>query len=416
MRRRETTLDPAVVAELEALEAALAGDPSSDPSLDTLVRDVRAEAPTMAPAFRAQLDESVEREFARSTSGARRGRLRGLLLGAAPSGPPRGPSPGRSRRSLLGRRSLVPALGVAGCALAALVAVLLIGRGSSDDLSRPGGGGSVASQAAPAERESSGAAADSASGGGSAGLAAPSTKAAPPTQPASPTGGARRVERTTRLELSTTDVQRVADGVVRATQSVGGFVQLSQVRTGDGQGSASFVLRVPTAKLDDALASLSKLGHVRALEQSADDITGAYDSASARLADARAERRGLLRALGKATTAEQISSLRARITDNRRALQRLQRSFNSVRRRADLATIQVDVVGRARKQAPAPSGGTWTPGDAAHDAVRVLEVSAGVALIALAVLIPLGVLGVAARFAAGAYRRRRREAAISSAI
>jgi hypothetical protein len=39
-----------------------------------------------------------------------------------------------------------------------------------------------------------------------------------------------------------------------------------------------------------------------------------------------------------------------------------------------------------------------------------------VALIALAVLVPLGILGVAARFAAGAYRRRRREAAISSAI
>jgi hypothetical protein len=340
----------------------------------------------MAPAFRAQLDESVEREFARDTSDARRG-----------------------------RRALMPALGFAGCLLAALVAVLLIGRDSSDDSARRGAG-EIATQAAPDQRQSSGAGADSASGGGSAGLASPSTKAAPPTQPASPAGGARRVERTTRLELSTTDVQRVADGVVRATQSVGGFVQLSQVRTGDGQGSASFVLRVPTAKLDDALASLTKLGHVRALEQSADDITGAYDSASARLADARAERRGLLRALGKATTAEQISSLRARIADNRRALQRLQRSLHSVRRRADLATIQVDVVGRPHKQAPAPSGGAWTPGDAAHDALRVLEVSAGVALIALAVLIPLGILGVAARYAAGAYRRRRREAAISSAI
>jgi hypothetical protein len=395
MRRRETTLDPAVVAELEALEAALAGDPSSDPSLATLVRDVRADAPTMAPAFRAQLDESVEREFARGTSGARRSRLPRVSLGG-------------------GRRALLPALGFAGCLLAALIAVVLgVGGGGTSDDSASSGAGEIATQAAPAERQSSGAGAGANGAGPSTDLAAPSTKATPP---AAPSASGRRVERTTRLELSTTDVQRVADGVVRATQSVGGFVQLSQVRTGDGQGGASFVLRVPTAKLDDALASLSKLGHVRALEQSADDITGAYDSASARLADARAERRGLLRALGKATTAEQITSLRARIADNRRALQRLQRSFNSVRRRADLATIQVDVVGRPRKQAPAPSGGAWTPGDAAHDAVRVLEVSAGVALIALAVLIPLGILGVAARFAAGAHGRRRREAAISSAI
>jgi hypothetical protein len=398
MRRRETTLDPAVVAELEALEAALAGDPAAEPELTALVRDVRAEAPTMAPAFRAHLDERVESEFARASSSARRG-----------------PRPdGAVGRGWLARRPpLLPALGFAGCLLAALVAVVLtVGGGGSSDNANSGAGG-VATKVAPAERQSSGAGAGDSGAGASApspDLAAPSAKAAP----AAPSGtSGRRVERTTRLELSTTDVQRVADGVVRATQSVGGFVQLSQVRTGDGNGSASFVLRVPTAKLDDALAALSKLGHVRALEQSADDITGAYDSASARLADARAERRGLLRALGKATTAEQISSLRARIADNRRALQRLQRSFNSVRRRADLATVQVDVVGRPRKHAAAPGGGPWTPGDAAHDAVRVLEVGAGVALIALAVLVPLGLLGLAARFAAGAYRRRRREAALS---
>jgi hypothetical protein len=85
-----------------------------------------------------------------------------------------------------------------------------------------------------------------------------------------------------------------------------------------------------------------------------------------------------------------------------------------VRRRADLATIQLDVLGRPRRQVAAPSGGSWTPGDATHDAVRVLEVSAGVALIAGAVLVPLSILGGGAAVAAGAYRRRRREAALSA--
>ena len=75
-------------------------------------------------------------------------------------------------------------------------------------------------------------------------------------------------------------MQNAADGVVRATQAAGGFVQSSQVSTGDGRSTASFVLRVPTGRLDDALARLSKLGHVKSLQQSADDITGAYDGAS----------------------------------------------------------------------------------------------------------------------------------------
>ena len=123
-----------------------------------------------------------------------------------------------------------------------------------------------------------------------------------PPAPAAP-ARQRRVERSTRLELTTTDVQAASDGVVRATQAAGGFVQSSQVATGDGHSTASFVLRVPTSRLDDALARLSRLGHVRSLQQSADDITNAYNGASARLAEARAERRGLLRALAKATTA-----------------------------------------------------------------------------------------------------------------
>jgi uncharacterized protein DUF4349 len=201
---------------------------------------------------------------------------------------------------------------------------------------------------------------------------------------------------------------------VRATQASGGFVQSSQISTGDGHSSASFVLRVPTGRLHDALARLSRLGHVKSLQQSADDITNQYNGAATRLAEARAERRGLLRALSKATTAAEISSLRARIADNRRELARYQRELDAVRNRADYATVGVEVTGVRRKAAPVPSGGSWTPGDAAHDAVRVLEVSAGVALVGLAVLVPLGLLGAAGGFAAGAWRRRRREAALSA--
>jgi hypothetical protein len=367
MRRREPNLDPALAAELEALEAALAGDPAAEPALAALVRDVRAEAPAMEPSFRVRLDDRVAGGFAKAP---------------------------RRRR----RRALVPAFGVAGCALAAVLAVVLIA--PNDRVETPSsssGVSTVESQAADSAKSSS--------GSGSTALAPAPAAPAP--------AGQRRVERSTRLELTTTDVQKTADGVVRATQAAGGFVQSSQVATGDGHSTASFVVRVPTSRLDDALARLSKLGHVKSLQQSADDITGSYDAASGRLTEARAERRGLLRALGKATTAQEISSLRARIADNRRALRGYQRDFNAVRNRTNFATVAVDVTG-ARKQAVTPSHGSWTPGDAAHDAVRVLEVSAGVALVALAVLVPLTLVGAAGGFAAVALRRRRREAALSA--
>ena len=395
MRRRETTLDPAVAAELEALEAALAGDPAAEPELAALVRDVRADAPAMAPDFRARLDMRVERGFERALP----------------------------RRRFASLRPLVPALGAAGCVLAAVVAVVVLsaGGGSNDSAGSSSGAG-VAAPPATQEQSQDAAKSGGSAGSGSAGSGSASsgkTSSAAPAAPAVRPNGStparqRRVERSTRLELTTTDVQTAGDGVVRATQAAGGFVQSSQIATGDGHSTASFVLRVPTSRLDDALARLSRLGHVKSLQQSADDITNAYNGASARLAEARAERSGLLRALSKATTAQEISSLRARIADNRRALQRYERQLAAVRNRADYATVGVEVTGVARKHAAAPGGGSWTPGDAAHDAVRVLEVSAGVALIALAVLVPLGLVGAAGGFAAAALRRRRREAALSA--
>jgi len=380
MRRHEPTLDPAVAAELEALEAALAGHPAAEPELAALVRDVRAEAPAMAPDFRARLDRRVERGFERALP----------------------------RRRFASLRPMIPALAVAGCVLAALVAVVLSAGGGSNDSASSAG-----STAAPlAAQEQSSDSAKGSAGSGSAGTASSGSALAAPA-PSAP-ARQRRVERSTRLELTTTDVQAASDGVVRATQATGGFVQSSQVSTGDGRSTASFVLRVPTSRLDDALARLSRLGHVRSLQQSADDITNVYNGASTRLAEARAERRALLRALDKATTAAQITSLRARIADNRRALQRDQRELDAVRNRANYATIGLELTGVARKHATVPSGGPWTPGDAAHDAARVLEVSAGVALIALAVLVPLSLVGAAGGFAAVAVRRRRREAALSS--
>jgi hypothetical protein len=135
-----------------------------------------------------------------------------------------------------------------------------------------------------------------------------------------------------------------------------------------------------------------------------------------RLADARAERRGLLRALARATTPAQIDSLKARLRDARSTIGRLDGDLAALRRRADLSTVSLTIHGAARKAGGgAPSGGGWSPGDAAHDALRVLEVMVGVALVALAIAAPLGLLGLAIALGARSFRRRGRERALNPA-
>jgi hypothetical protein len=392
MRRRDALPDPEVVHGLRELDAALAGEPAADPELALLVADVRSARPEPGAQFLASLDARVHAGF--------------------PAGEPQ-----RLRRHerLRAPRLLVPS--VAGTLAAALVALLIVTSGGShDEASTSAGSGSAGTSAvAPApERDSA------ASSSGSASSQAKSAPGAPSATglaaPAPSAAGPRKVERAAQLTLTPApaDVQDTADGVVRETQAAGGYVQHSDIAIHDGGGGeASFTLRIPSARLDDTLARLAKLAHVGALSQSADDITAQTASAADRLGDARAERRALLRALGRATTNRQIAALKARLRDNRSEIAARKGELEAQRRRADLATVAVTVTGTGQAH---QGGGAWTPRDALHDAARVLEVAGGVALIALAVLAPLAVLAALALLGGRALRRHRRETALDRTV
>ena len=105
--------------------------------------------------------------------------------------------------------------------------------------------------------------------------------------------------------------------------------------------------------------------------------------------DARADRAGLRVRLGKATTDAERSRLRAqldRASPPRHAAPA--RASTSSARPCRYATVELRSTATAAAAPPRRPSGRWTPGDAVGDAVRVLEVIAGVLVIALAVLFP----------------------------
>lgn len=405
-------LDPTVAAELDRLEDALNGVSSADPELLALVAAVRVQSTGIRPQFRRELDERAAAGFPRG--GGRRAWTSRLSLPSLKLG---------------------PALGLAAAVVVALVVSVgaLDGVGGSDDEFAP------YSLAVPESAPSSATTADDATvPEAAAGTAqevaplrsrpaAPSAVAPPQSVPrALPSGVAtktpsfgRKVEGTTRLSLSTSThkLQEVADGVVRVTQSAGGVVEQSSVDATDRGGTASFMLSVPTAKAGDTVKRLSALAHVASMSQAATDITSSFVSAIDRLSDARAERRALLSALKGAKTPEGIARLRDRIRANRREIASLKGQLNGLRDRADNTVLSVSLAGRGAvdKGDDGAAGGRWSPGDAAGDALRVLEVAAGVLLIALAVAVPLALLGAPAWLGARAARRRRREHALDAA-
>jgi hypothetical protein len=354
--------------ELEAIDAALAGryvapEHAELAELALLLRDDRPQPPA---TWAAHLDRRVEAGF---------------------------PARPKKRRDWHWLRQAAPVFAI--MAIVAPIIVLGALNDGGDDSGSVGsaGGGSAGESAGSTAAQDE---------------AAPRARLAPP--PSSDLVRARKVERAVQMTLAAPrrEIDGVATQIGDITADVGGFVARSNVNSSQG---GDFQLRVPTRQLDTAIQRLSKVAKVRGLTRNAQDITGAFVSARARLADARAERKSLLKQLANATTLNETESLRARLRDVSREIALARNELRRVSNRANFADVTVTLVATHGGS----SGGLWTPGDAFHDAVRVLEVIAGVLLIAAAVALPLLVAWLLGWLARRGVTRRRRERALDMA-
>ena len=118
----------------------------------------------------------------------------------------------------------------------------------------------------------------------------------------------------------------------------------SSVSSGDsGRSGATFALRVPTRRLDDALARLSKLAHVRSRTQNSQDVTGAFVSAQERLDGSLAERKGLLRQLARADTPNETASIRERLRLVQSEIATARAQVRGLRTRTDFSAVSVTI-------------------------------------------------------------------------
>jgi hypothetical protein len=270
--------------------------------------------------------------------------------------------------------------------------------GSSDDSS-----GSSAS--APAMSKAPGVP-ETSSATGSSSSSSPSATVSPP----------RAQIKNVSLTLSTTaaEVESVSDKAIAVADDLGGYVQDSSVTA---RKRADITLRVPQDRLQQALTQLSRLGHVSSRTQSIQDVTDQRAQLDADVRDARAYRDSLRTRLGNAKTDRETSSLRGRLTRAEQTLRRRERDVAKLSGQTSTATIDLTIRGN-RKSGPAaaaPPAGRWGPGDALHDAGRVLAVVAGVALIGLAVLAPVAILVAIGVALNRLLTRRRRERALELA-
>ncbi len=391
--RRRHEQDPETIRTLAALDAALAGDrvDAGHDDLRELAVALRDERPRPRPEFELVLDLRAREGFPREGgTGIQDARV----------------APRRESRKLRRLRATPLALGTAAALFIVATAVLTSGV-------LGGGGDDLGSTRAPAVGQVTQQSEDSAGSG----AAAPALSSAPEpgNSGVAPRAKARKVVRAAELTLSTprSSIEDVADDVIRVTDRHGGFVLDSSVSSGDrGDAGASLELRIPADRLTAAVADLSELGHVRSRTQSTSDITAQFSSPRRRLADALAERRGLLRQLARADTPNETAAVKARLRSVNRRADRARRELRALRERVSFAAVSVAVEPGSGKSVD----GGWSLGDAARDALDVLGAVAGATIVALAVAVPAAVLAGLAWMARGAVLRRRRERVLDAPV
>ena len=414
-------IDPEIAATLDAIDATLAGEPvdARYAELAEIALLLSSDRPQLPAEFARSMDERVGRRFAPAPDSA-----------AAVKHP---------RRGRLTRRfwEAGGALAAGVALVVAIVAVAGSGGGASSlssSSSASYGAVGTSSSAASSSAASSGVASTSARAPALAPAVAsasnktvPSAVGGPPPsvagsstgQPLQPPTTGRKVVQSAQLNLTAapTQVDAVAQEVYNVVGQVNGIVNSSTVTQGGPNGYASFQLSVPSGSLPETMSRLSQLTYAQVTSRTdnTQDITNQYNATASALADARALRTSLLKQLANAVTTAQVESLTAQIHDAEASISSDQATLSRLNNQVNFSRINVDINAATPPPPIAHKSGGFGIGRAAHDAGRVLTVAAGGALIAIAALVPVGLVVALLWWVGAAVRRRRREQALDSA-
>jgi Domain of unknown function (DUF4349) len=434
MRQSEDMpLDPEVFAELEAIDATLAGEPV-DPAYAEIAELALLLAATRelpGDEFARKLDARVARRFfalpasASPRQRARAGFSRWLTRPAFAS-------------ALVGGLAVVAAAGIiASGSLSSPSARVVNGPSTPFRSLAAGANQGSAGTLAPRVTGTSTTASRASGSPATYGPAKASTEnvhsptvdntanltqsvtAAPTPAPST----ANHVVQSAQLQLSTPNghIDTVAQEVFNVVALENGSVQhsdVTQAAGGSNGGSyATFSLSIPTSNLQETLTRMSALHYasVSSRTDGAQNVGGQYGADQRHIADQKAVRSALLRQLQTAYTQSAIDSLQAQLKLAERQLSADQAALGSLQHQISYSSLQVQVNAGPIVYPLRTASHGFTVSRAAHDSVRVLVVAAGVALVALAVLVPLGLLALLGSWIGFGVRRRRRRQALDSA-
>src|SRR5262245_2123835 len=215
---------------------------------------------------------------------------------------------------------------------------------------------------------------------------------------------AQRVTATMTVEVEDSDgVADSAQKAIALTQRLGGYVASSSVVTGD-DANAVITVRIPAARVQEAISGLSALGTIVSQQIVTQDLQGDLNQLERRERSVRAQIAVVMARLeSESLTAAQRAALEARLGSLRSELRTLRRAIAGTSAEARMATIQLAVTTpEGSAVAPVPS----RLGRALDEALNVLVWEAVVALAILIVALPFALVALALWLGNRLYRRR----------
>ncbi len=152
--------------------------------------------------------------------------------------------------------------------------------------------------------------------------------------------------------VETTEFDKSVADLNALLESVGGFVESSSVngsnyydtaRGNVSRRTASYTLRIPSARFSGMVDSLSTLGNVPYTYMYTENVTAQYYDVQARLKALEAQETRLVEMLEIAETVEDIITIEDKLTDVRYRIDSLQSSLNNWDRRVNYSTLSLTI-------------------------------------------------------------------------
>jgi hypothetical protein len=334
-------------------------------------------------------DLITELQAARPVAGdALRERVRQIALSTPP--------PRRAFATRLAPRR-VALVALPAAAAVALATAGALGLARSDGAREAGTAPPAAATASDALRSTK----ESAAAPGSAATMAPVQGSALPPSATRP----QRYSAELTIEVADADaLSAAAQRALRITDSLGGYVVTSSLDAQGEDGTSSLVVRVPTARVQDAIVRMSELGKIVGQRVSIEDLGGQQDALARQETALVGEIARLERQLSRSGLApEERAALRSQLAQARAELSQVRAAQAQSREEARYATVSLQL----RTEADA---GVAVPGsrlDRTLDEVgRILAWEAAALLYALVVAGPFLLVGAGVWWLSRQRRRR----------